>query len=274
MKHNLIWDRVLGTNLFPQSVADAEIAWYLKVQKAYGLPVDSRTDTSLIDWAMWSIAPARDRKDFEALVAPLFRYANETPSRVPLSDWFSTTTARSVGFQARPVVGGIFVRMLEDGSVWRRWADRAASVAGAWAPLPSLPPPMADFDAREVAATAWNESVTWRYTLSQPPEGWAQPDCDDSSWKQGPAVSARRGLAAPSSAPTGTARTSGSGASSTSMPVIFMFEEFLLHLPGLVQIVNTDLNGQALRRQLPGDPRDPVREIVAVHAPNDKWLLS
>lgn len=54
MKHNLIWDRVLGLNLFPASIGDAEIAWYLKVQNRYGLPVDNRTDTCLIDWALWS----------------------------------------------------------------------------------------------------------------------------------------------------------------------------------------------------------------------------
>ncbi len=113
MKHNLIWDQILGLNLFPRSVADAEIAWYLKVQKQYGLPVDNRTDTCLIDWAVWSISPA-DEKAFEALVAPLFRYANETPSRVPLSDWFRTTDGRQSGFQARPVVGGIFMRMLAE----------------------------------------------------------------------------------------------------------------------------------------------------------------
>jgi len=64
MKHNLIWDRVLGLNLFPQSIGDAEIAWYLEVQKTYGLPVDNRTDTCLIDWALWSIALARRAADF------------------------------------------------------------------------------------------------------------------------------------------------------------------------------------------------------------------
>ena len=47
--------------MFPAAVGDAEVAWYLKVQKKYGLPVDNRTPTSLIDWAVWSIAPARDR---------------------------------------------------------------------------------------------------------------------------------------------------------------------------------------------------------------------
>ena len=98
MKHNLIWDRVLGLNLFPQSIGDAEIAWYLKVQKTYGLPVDNRTDTSLIDWALWSIALARNHADFQALLEPIWRYANETPARVPLPDWFVTSDAKRRGF--------------------------------------------------------------------------------------------------------------------------------------------------------------------------------
>jgi hypothetical protein len=112
MKHNLIWDRILGLNLFPQAIGDAEVAWYLKVQKPYGLPVDQRTDTSLIDWALWSIALARDDADFQRLFNPIYRYANETPSRVPLSDWFVTTDARMKGFRARPVVGGIYIKLL------------------------------------------------------------------------------------------------------------------------------------------------------------------
>jgi len=136
MKHNLIWDRVLGLNLFPESVGDAEIAWYLKVQKKYGLPVDHRTDTCLIDWALWSIAPARNEADFETLLAPIWRYANETPSRVPLSDWFVTTDAKQKGFQARPVVGGIFIRMLANTAVWKKWAGVGTNANGPWAPIP------------------------------------------------------------------------------------------------------------------------------------------
>ena len=48
-----------------------------------------------IDWAMWSIAVARDNRDFQALLEPIFRYADETASRVPLSDWFVTTCSVS-----------------------------------------------------------------------------------------------------------------------------------------------------------------------------------
>jgi hypothetical protein len=112
MKHNLVWDRILGANLFSETVGNAETAWYLRTQNVYGLPVDNRTTTSLIDWAMWCAALAPSRADFEALAAPIYRYAQQTPSRVPLSDWYDTKTGRQTGFQARPVVGGLFVKML------------------------------------------------------------------------------------------------------------------------------------------------------------------
>ena len=179
MKHNLIWDRVLGLNLFPASVGDAEIAWYLKVQKAYGLPVDHRTDTSLIDWALWSIAPARRDADFQALLDPIWRYANETPSRVPLSDWFVTTNAKQKGMQARPVVGGIFIKMLADAPTWNKWAKQGANTSGPWAPIPI------GGVAKEVVPTAKTAQVKWRYTLEQPAGDWVKPGFDDSAWKEG-----------------------------------------------------------------------------------------
>jgi len=183
MKHNMIWDRVVGINIVPQAVADAEIAWYLKVQKKYGLPVDNRTDTSLIDWALWSIAPARDQKDFEALLEPIFRYANETESRVPLSDWFNTVTGKKTGFQARPVVGGIFVKLLADDKTWTAWAKKAESVSGDWAAFPGAEV----VDLAEVIPTAKNLPTKWKYTLEKSGEDWIKAEFDDSAWKSGPA---------------------------------------------------------------------------------------
>lgn len=179
MKHNLIWDQVLGSKLFPPSLGDAEIAWYLKVQKKYGLPVDHRTDTSLIDWALWSIAPARHDADFQALFEPIWRYANETPSRVPLSDWFVTTDGKQKGFQARPVVGGLFIKMLADAPTWTHWAPRGAKTSGPWAPLPIGGP------VQEVVPTARTAQVRWRYTLDPPADGWLKPDFDDRAWQEG-----------------------------------------------------------------------------------------
>lgn len=179
MKHNLIWDRVLGLGLLPDSVGDAEVAWYLKVQNRYGLPVDNRTDTSLIDWALWSIAPARNPADFEALLEPLWRYANETPTRVPLSDWFITTNAECKGFQARPVVGGLFMKLLADGVARQKWVARGANIAGLWAALPAIVP------QRPVLPVASQQAGKWRYTTQTPTEQWFSLGFDDSSWKEG-----------------------------------------------------------------------------------------
>ena len=42
------------------------------------------------------------------VLAPAHRFAHESPSRVPLTDWYETTDGKQVGFQARSVVGGVF----------------------------------------------------------------------------------------------------------------------------------------------------------------------
>ena len=190
MKHNLIWDRVLGLGLFPDSLGEREIAWYRQVQGPFGLPVDNRTDTCLIDWALWSMAPARRPEDFQALFDPIWRYAHETPSRVPLSDWFTTTDAKQKGFQARPVVGGLFIKLLADPSSWNLWAGRGENARGSWAPLPAPAPPNALEPDRPRAAVSGPVSHfqslagPWRFQLDPSGEGeargWFRMTFDDT----------------------------------------------------------------------------------------------
>ena len=120
-KYNLVWDDILGLHLFGKSVAEREVQFYKSKENEYGLPLDNRKDYTKLDWTVWSASLAEQKIDFEEIIGRVTKFLSATPDRVPMTDWYDTRTAKQVGFQARSVVGGVFVRLLEDDSVWMKW---------------------------------------------------------------------------------------------------------------------------------------------------------
>jgi len=112
-KYNLVWDKIFGWNIFPPEIARKEIAYYLRRQNRYGVPLDNRAAYTKTDWILWSAAMADDIADFKALVHPVWLFMHETEDRVPMSDWIRTDTPHSQPFRNRSVVGAYFIKLLE-----------------------------------------------------------------------------------------------------------------------------------------------------------------
>lgn len=103
-----------------------EIAFYLKHLNRYGLPLDSRKDYTKLDWELWTATLAGSQDEFHQFMTPLMRWVNETPSRVPLTDWYDTKTGKQEGFQARSVVGGLYVKAYADAALTKKWRAMVA----------------------------------------------------------------------------------------------------------------------------------------------------
>jgi len=140
-----------------------------------------------LDWVLWTATLTQDRGDFEALIKPVHDFLNETPQRVPMTDWYFTDTAHRKGFTARPVVGGVFLQMLYDQEIWTKYAARDKTQAAGWAPMPR-PPKTEPF-----VPTSEREGLLWRYTTETPDKGWSDSGFDDSGWKEGAAGFGREG---------------------------------------------------------------------------------
>ena len=54
-------------------------------------------------------------------------------------DSYYTDNPKSDGMRARPVIGGVFIKMLEDPSIWKKWAGHDRLKLDDYAPAP-IPP--------------------------------------------------------------------------------------------------------------------------------------
>ncbi len=134
-KYNLVWDKLLGLELFPVEVAKRETAFYRRKLDRCGLPLDSRKNYTKIDWEIWTATLTANDDDFQTLLAPVVRFLDETADRAPLTDWYECAdgalvgwtdghSGRKYGFRARSVVGGLFIKLLYDPALCRKYRAR------------------------------------------------------------------------------------------------------------------------------------------------------
>lgn len=114
LKYNIVWDKLLDIHIFDESVFEKEVALYLTKMNRYGVPLDCRSDYTKVDWEMWTVVMTDNEEYNQTLIERILTYINETPSRVPLSDWYYTTGGEMEHFQNRTVVGGLFIPMLKE----------------------------------------------------------------------------------------------------------------------------------------------------------------
>lgn len=112
LKYNMVWDDLLSYGLFSDKVKKNEVELYKSKMNRYGVPLDSRADYTKLDWLMWSTRIFDDREYFEMVCRSIVNMINETTDRVPLTDWYFTSTAAHKAFRNRTVVGGLFINLI------------------------------------------------------------------------------------------------------------------------------------------------------------------
>ena len=116
MKYNLVWDEILGFNVFDADIAETEVAYYQTKFNEYGLALDQRSYTTKSDWLMWSATLASDKATFQKFITPMYNFYNQTTGRCPMPDLYQTNSLnhRTGWLQARSVVGGYWIKLLKE----------------------------------------------------------------------------------------------------------------------------------------------------------------
>jgi hypothetical protein len=113
LKYNLIWDKMLGLNIFDEKIAEIETKYYLTKMNTYGVPLDSRCDYTKSDWEMWTTVLTDDTAYRKQIIDTMWQAMCDMDRRAPLPDWYHTEEASAEGFQNRTVQGGLFILLLD-----------------------------------------------------------------------------------------------------------------------------------------------------------------
>lgn len=110
-KYNLVYQNILSLNLFPPEVAKVESDYYQTKMLDFGIPLDSRSNLTKGDWTAWTAAFSNSEQA-TSIFDKVYKFANESSDRMPLTDLYNVANGHTIAFRARPVMGGLFARAL------------------------------------------------------------------------------------------------------------------------------------------------------------------
>eukprot|EP00392_Amoebophrya_sp_AT5.2_P000730 g731.t1 len=136
-----------------QEVLRKEVAFYRTQAAEYGVPMDPRARFTMVPYtgALMALADHYgDEENSNLYLDALFRFANRTTPRMPLTDWYDADNGEGLGsFTARPVVGGIYAKILLD-----QFKEQRNESADTATPAASLP--LSKYEVKqEVEETLW-----------------------------------------------------------------------------------------------------------------------
>lgn len=114
LKYNLAYDLALGANLYKKETYEKEARCYLAHPNPYGVKLYSNIETTKSDWLAYVACFLDDKSYRDYIFQSIVKFMEETPERVPFSDWYNVETAKLDGtrFRARSVQGGLFMPLL------------------------------------------------------------------------------------------------------------------------------------------------------------------
>lgn len=172
-KYNMVWDKLLGLGLFSPETYHKEFTFYKGKIEKFGVPMDHRDKRTKFDWNFWVACFADKREERDLLLDPLYKMVNESPTRLPLTDYFNTDTGTIAEFYARSVMGGVWLPLVLDPGIANSWATRNPSKISKWSPQPPHP---------EFANVIQTKAPEWKCTFEPPAGNWEQSAFDDASW--------------------------------------------------------------------------------------------
>jgi len=113
LKYNIAYEKFLNLRVFGNGVMGTELDWYENNLQWYGVGLQNSVTFTKLDWQYWVASGfSRSDQEWRKWSEMLYNWVTHGQTRVPLTDWYDIESGNQKGFQARPVVGALWAKML------------------------------------------------------------------------------------------------------------------------------------------------------------------